>query len=175
MTVIRLKSGDILLHSPTRPTDSLHRDIESLGSVRHLVAPNPFHWSFVREWKALCPAARVWAAEGTRERWLVRLKGPAIDAEIADTPPADWAGDLETIMIRGRVFRELAFFHRATRTAILTDLIANLDPKTLPAWERSGVSGVGALGPEGKAPVYARVMYRMNGQDAGAAARRLPT
>lgn len=173
MTVIRLKSGSMLLHSPTRWSDLLQRDIETLGLVRHLVAPNPFHWNFVREWQKHRPEARVWAAQGTRERWIVRLRGPRIDGEIADTPVPDWADELDTIMIRGRVFREVAFFHRASRTAILTDLVANLDADKVPRWRRSGVSALGALAPEGTAPVYARMMYRMNRREAGAAARRL--
>ena len=173
MTVIRLKSGDMLLHSPTRRTDSLQHDIEALGLVRHLVAPNPFHWAFIREWKTHCPNARVWAAEGTGARRIVRQKVPKIDAEIADIPPADWAGELYLIMIRGRVFREVAFFHRSTRTAILTDLVVNLDPENVPRWRRFGVSALGALGPDGKAPAYARAMYRMNRREAGAAARQL--
>jgi hypothetical protein len=173
MTVIRLNSGDMLLHSPTRWTDLLQRDIENLGPVRHVVAPNPFHWSFVRAWQSYCPNAAVWAAEGTRKRLIVRLRGPRIDSEIAEVPPAEWAQELDVVMIRGRVFRELAFFHRATRTAILTDLVVNLDPEKVPRWRRSGVSAVGSLGPEGKAPVYARAMYRMNRREAGPAARRV--
>jgi hypothetical protein len=163
----------MLLHSPTRWTDLLQRDIENLGPVRHLVAPNPFHWNFGRMWQQHCPAARVWAAEGTRNRWIVRLRGPRIDAEIADAPPAEWGGELEMTLIRGRLFREVAFFHRATRTAILADLVVNLDPEKVPRWRRSGVSAIGSMAPEGRAPVYARVMYRMNRREAGPAARRI--
>ena len=173
MTVVRLRSGDMLLHSPTRWTDLLQRDVETLGPLRHVVMPNPFHWFYARAWQSHCPAARVWAAEGTRSRLIVRLRGPRIDAEIGDVPPADWTHDLEMVMIRGRVFREIAFFHRATRTAILTDLVVNLDPEKMPAWRRPGVSAVGSLAPEGRAPVYARIAYRMNAREAGAAARRL--
>ena len=173
MTVIRLNSGDILLHSPTRWTARLQREIETLGLLRHLVAPNPFHWSFIRGWQAHFPAARVWAAEGTRQRRMVRLRGPRFDAEISDVPPPDWSGELDLIMVRGLVFREAALFHHATRTAILTDLVVNLDPEKMPPCRRFGVSALGSLGPEGKAPVYARAMYRTNSREAGAAARRL--
>jgi hypothetical protein len=173
MTVIRLGSGEMLLHSPTRWTELLQGDIEQLGPVAHLIVPNPFHWCFTREWKNHCPAARVWACEGTRKRWVYRLNGPPIHGELADVLPADWEGELDMVIIRGRVFREIAFFHRATRSAVLTDLVVNLDPDKVLRRHRHGVSAVGVMAPEGRAPVYARIAYRMNSREACAAARRV--
>jgi hypothetical protein len=162
------------LHSPTRWTRALQHDIESIGPIRHLVAPNPFHWSFVREWKRHCPDAITSAVEGASRRWLVRLNGPTIDHAISDTPLADWSADFALVMVRGRsLFREVAFFHHPSRTAILTDLIVNLDAKKMAAWQRPGVAAVGALGPEGKIPVYARNDYRKNRDQAAAAVARL--
>jgi hypothetical protein len=174
MTVVRLNSGAMWLHSPTQWSEDLQRDVENLGPVRHLIAPNPFHWSFIRQWRAHCPNARVAAAEGTKNRWLVRMKGPAIDSEIADNPLPDWADDFDQLMVRGRFsFQEIVFFHRVSRTAILTDLVANLDPHKLATWQRPGVSAMGSLGPVGKAPWYARTAYRMNRPQSGSAAARV--
>ena len=45
MTVVRLGSGDVWLHSPTRYNAELRREIETLGPIRHLVAPNIAHWT----------------------------------------------------------------------------------------------------------------------------------
>jgi hypothetical protein len=101
------------------------------------------------------------------------MKGPQIHAELADVPPADWADELDMTIVRGRVFREIALFHRTTRTAVLTDLVVNLDPDKVLRRHRHGVSAVGASAPEGRAPVYARIAYRMNLREAGAAARRV--
>ena len=39
MTVIRLKNGDIWLHSPIKPSDNLLSEIKQLGEVKHLIAP----------------------------------------------------------------------------------------------------------------------------------------
>lgn len=174
MTVVRLQRGAMWLHSPTPWTESLQREIETLGPIRHLVVPNPFHWSFVRQWKERCPDALVAAAEGTSRRWLVRLKGPAIARTIADAALPDWAADFDQVIVRGRfLFREIAFFHRLSRTAILTDLIVNLERKKVAPWRRPGVAAVGSLGPAGQAPIYARVDYRMNRAQAAPAVARL--
>lgn len=174
MTVVRLNSGAMWLHSPTQWSEDLQRDVERMGPIRHLIAPNPFHWSFIREWKAHCPNARVAAAEGTKSRWLVRVNGPSIDSEIGDYPLPYWSHDFDQLMVYGRLlFREVVFFHRASRTAILTDLVVNLDAQKLATWQRPGVAAMGSLGPAGKAPWYARKAYRMNRTQAAAAVASL--
>jgi hypothetical protein len=174
MTVARLNNGVMWLHSPTKWSEGLQRNVERLGPIRHLIVPNPFHWSFVREWQAHCPDARVAAAERTKSRWIARWHGPTIDCEIGDGPHPDWSGDFDQVMVRGRfLFRETVFFHRASRTAILTDLVVNLDADKVPVWQRAGVSAVGSMGPRGKAPFYARMAYRMNRAQAAPAVARL--
>src|SRR3712207_1758820 len=75
MTVIRLKTGAMLLHSPTRFLPSLKDAIEGLGPIRHLVAPNLAHWSFLQDWQRHCPEALTWAAPGLRQRAPVKASG----------------------------------------------------------------------------------------------------
>ncbi|MDP9096425.1 MAG: DUF4336 domain-containing protein, partial [Pseudomonadota bacterium] len=58
MTVIRLASGGLLLHSPTRFSAGLRRALEEIGPIAHLVAPNSVHWMFVKAWQDAVPAAR---------------------------------------------------------------------------------------------------------------------
>lgn len=48
MTVIRLQSGGMWLYSPTRFDESLPREIEAIGPIQHLVAPNIAHWTFFK-------------------------------------------------------------------------------------------------------------------------------
>jgi hypothetical protein len=44
MTIIRLADGGLLLHSPTRFDFDLARELEKIGPIRYLVAPNSAHW-----------------------------------------------------------------------------------------------------------------------------------
>ena len=44
MTVVRLPSGDLWLHSPIAWSERLARSIANLGPVRRLIAPNAFHY-----------------------------------------------------------------------------------------------------------------------------------
>ena len=174
MTVFRLESGDLWLHSPIRFGAGLVGDLEKLGRIRHLVAPNIAHWSFVAEWQQHCPAALVWAAPNLRRRWQVRKAGLRIDRDLGEQPPHDWAADVDqTIVPGGFGFREGAFFHRTTRTLVLTDLIVNLEAQKLPSRTRAFARATGTLAPDGKAPVYLRLLVRMRRKEAAAAVSRM--
>ena len=81
MTVVRLSSGDILMHSPTRFDARLKAEIEAHGPIRHLVAPNIAHWSFLAEWQRQCEVifahGRWFERDGAAQlrrsfRWLLR-------------------------------------------------------------------------------------------------------
>ena len=121
-TVIRLRQGGLLLHSPGPLDDAVRAAIEKEGPVRALVAPNALHHLFLPENAAAFPGAGIWAAPGVREK-RKDLDGLV---ELGDTPPELWAGDLEQVAIEGVPrMRETAFFHPASRTLLLTDLVFN--------------------------------------------------
>lgn len=171
MTVIRLASGDLLLHSPTRHGKALQTALEALGPIRHLVAPSTVHWVFVKSWRAALPAAEVWAAPGLRERRQVRRSGLTVDYDLTDEAPASWAGQIDQIVVHGRFgFSEVAMFHRPTRTALLTDLVQNFEPHKLPWFLRPVGRLLGNLAPIGRAPAHLRALLGRRARDA---ARRI--
>ena len=45
MTVVRLGSGDLFLHSPIAYDAALSDELTSIGRVWHLVSPNQFHYA----------------------------------------------------------------------------------------------------------------------------------
>ncbi|MCB5176975.1 DUF4336 domain-containing protein [Microvirga lenta] len=161
MTVIRLNSGDMWLHSPTRFSPELQREIEAQGPIRHLVAPNVAHWTHVKDWQQACPGAVVTAAPGLRERPQVKSSGLRLDRDLGQTPPEEWADEIEQTVITGAAgFHEVAFFHRPTSTLILADLIQNLEPEKLPFGTRLFARLTGVQAPDGKAPAYLRLLVR---------------
>jgi hypothetical protein len=44
-----------------------------------------------------------------------------------EQPPAEWNEEIDQVLVPGGVFKEFVFFHRPSRTLILTDLIMNLE------------------------------------------------
>lgn len=122
-TVVRLASGGLLVHSPGPLDDGLRARIEACGRVVALVAPNRLHHLFLAEHATAWPDAAVWLAPGLREK-LPRLpSGEILDA----TAPAVWSGVLEQTVVGGAPrMGEVVFFHPASRTLLLADLVFNV-------------------------------------------------
>jgi hypothetical protein len=121
MTVARCASGGLLLHSPIAPTTELRAAVDALGPVESLVAPNRWHHLYIGAWMNAYPNARAFAAPGLeRKRRDIAFHG------VLDDAPGPWAPDLEHVPWRGApVMSEVVFFHRASRTLVLTDAAHN--------------------------------------------------
>lgn len=163
----------MLLHSPTRHLATTQRALEGLGSIAHVVAPNTVHWSYMKEWQEHLPGATYWAVPRLRKRPAVVKSGLRLDRDLPDGSDQSWQGGLDSILVQGFGIVEAGLFHQATRTLVLTDLVVNVEPEKLPAPLSLGAKLVGAAAPRGKAPIYARVAFKLGGAKASAAARRL--
>jgi hypothetical protein len=127
MTVIRLNSGALLLHSPCAIAPALAAEIVALGPVAHIVAPGNCHTLHIASAQAAFPDAKTWICPG------VETKRPKLkyDGILGDVAPPDWRGEIDQVLVRGtRIMREVAMFHRASRTLILVDLIENFTDAT---------------------------------------------
>jgi hypothetical protein len=173
MTVVRLAGRDLWLHSPTGYSDGLRQELERAGRIRHLVAPDIAHWSFLQDWQRACPDAVTWAAPGLRDRAQVRKAGIRLDRDLAEAAPPEWAGEIEQVVVRGKGFSEVDFFHSATRTLVLTDLVQNFEPDKLTLLARTAARVNGVLAPAGGTPLYLRWILRANRQQAKQSAQRL--
>ncbi|WP_458095852.1 DUF4336 domain-containing protein [Roseomonas sp. WA12] len=174
MTVIRLPDGGLLLHSPTRFSRGLLRELQAIGPIRHLVAPNIAHWTFVKDWQEAVPEAVSWAAPGLRDRAQVRRSGVRLDHDLGKTAPAEWGGVVETVLVPGGGgFHEAAMFHRSSRTLVVTDLVMSLEAKKVPVLLRPLVWLFGTMAPDSMPPPYLRAVVKWRQPEAAAAASRL--
>ena len=131
MAVIRLADGGLFVWSPVRLSDDLRAAVDRLGRVAHIVAPNSLHHLFLAEWQRAYPGARLYAAPGLRKK----RRDLAFDLELGDAPPADWAGEIDQVAMRGNLITtEIVFFHRASGTALFTDLLQQIAAERLSGW-----------------------------------------
>lgn len=174
MTIVRLGSGELWVHSPIRLTPELQRAVEAQGPIAHLVSPNFIHYAGIPQWAAAFPRAKCWAAPGVRERATKHGIDVRFDADLEDAPPADWSDDLDQLIFEGsKVVREVVFFHRSSRTAILTDLIENFELDRVASRWKWLIRLTGALHPDGKAPIDMRMTFLGGKNRARASLRRL--
>lgn len=126
MTVVRLPGGELLLHSPIPIDDALAAALDGLGPVTHLVAPSLYHHVFVSRALRRYPRAQVIAAPGLARK----RRDLPIAVELGAQPPPAWQGVVDHLVLGGAPrINEAVFFHRPSRTLIVTDLVFNVrDP-----------------------------------------------
>jgi len=123
MTVIGLADGGLFLHSPIRLSGGLRAELDKIGNVRAIVAPNKAHHLFVAEYAAAYPGARLYGAPGLPNK----RKDLVFFGLLGDEPRPEWKGVIEQCVVRGApLLNEAVFFHSATRTLVLTDLVFNV-------------------------------------------------
>lgn len=123
MTVVRLRGGDLLLHSPIAASEELVRAVQALGRVAYLVAPNRLHHLFVGEWLKACPDALAFVAPGLE----TKRSDLNIAGVLTDEAEPGWDGVVDQIVVNGFPFvNEVIFFHRPSKTLIATDLAFNI-------------------------------------------------
>ncbi len=125
MTVVELESGALWVHSPIALTPERVQAVTAHGPIEHLVAPCTFHHLYVDPWRGVAGGAQVWAAPGLQDRYPQRH----FDGELTDEAPAAWFGQIDQVVFRGsRVMVEVVFYHRRSRTLIVTDIVQNHEP-----------------------------------------------
>jgi hypothetical protein len=123
MTIIRLRDGSLFLHSPVHLDDETRKALDAIGTVRWVIAPSKVHHFFVGEYLAAYPEARAYAAPGL----AAKRKDLRLEAVLGDEAPAAWRGEIEQHLFCGNpAMSEIVFFHRASRTLLLTDLAFNV-------------------------------------------------
>ena len=60
MTVIRLANRELAVISPIQVSDAIVSQLGELGTVKHIIAPNLYHYLFAANFKTLCPKSPVW-------------------------------------------------------------------------------------------------------------------
>jgi hypothetical protein len=161
MAVIRLRNGDLFLHSPTHLTDQLAAEVAAQGSVRHLVSPNSLHYVSIAEWARAFPDAMAWASRNVRSRAANSAVTLHFDRDLGEEPAPDWVADIDQLIVHGsRAHEEVVFFHRSSKTLILTDLVENFERSHVSWWFQWVAWMGGVLDPHGGMPKDMRLTFR---------------
>lgn len=156
MTVVRLHDGGLWICSPIPLGAVAAGELDELGPVRHLVSPNKIHHLFLPEWKAAWPAAKLWASPGLARR----RRDLTFDGELGDEPPEAWADEIDQVVFHGSfAMEEVVFFHRPSRTAVVTDLVQRFDASGMSWWRRAIMRLDGLVGPDGSTPREWRLSF----------------
>ncbi|WP_425907435.1 DUF4336 domain-containing protein [Nitrobacter sp. TKz-YC02] len=158
MTIVRI-GGDLLFHSPTRLTPELRRIVEGLGRPRWVIGPNRIHYWWIPDWHIAFTDAEVYLAPRIREQAGSRID---FDCQALDRDRGyPWDSNVATLPVEGSYMTEVVFFHRRSRTLVVTDLIENFEPHKLNSVFMRWLTRLGcAQDPNGSMPRDMRATYR---------------
>lgn len=171
MTVVRLPDRRIWVHSPTALTDELHKAVNALGPVSFLISPNRLHTSWLATWKAQWPEA-VTIGVASESAW----NGTRIEygMDLGGNGTFPWQPAIGQCLVPGGSFSEAIFFHAASRTLILTDLVENFEMTRVTGfWMRLLLRISGPLDPNGTAPPDMRYTFRHHRPQLRAAVQQM--
>jgi hypothetical protein len=123
MTIVKLDSGDLIIHDPCEIDDLVKHELDTIGEVKYIVAPGSYHHLFVTEFQQKYPNAETFLCPG------LERKRPDIKFEwiLGNKPDHRWNDVLDQVVVQGTKFIwEVAFFHRPSKTLILVDLLENI-------------------------------------------------
>lgn len=126
MTIAALDEGGLALISPVPIDDALAEEIDALGAVRAVIAPNQMHHLYLLDALERYPDAGCFMAHGVEKKLGTRPPGAV---ELGDEPDPLWKGVLEQVFVGGiPILNEHVFYHPRSKSLILTDLCFHYDP-----------------------------------------------
>jgi hypothetical protein len=157
MTVVRL-GHDLFVHSPTPLVPALKAEIERIGRPRWIIGPNRIHYWWIPEWRAAFADSEVYLAPRIVEQAAGRID--------FDFHPLDheagypWDEAIATLPVAGSFMTEVEFFHRPTRTLLLTDLIENFEAHKMGSFVMRWLTRLGGVvAPDGQMPRDMRLTF----------------
>ncbi len=124
MSALTLASGRVALVSPIPIDEAMAAQIAALGEVSYLIAPNLLHHMYLGEAQRRYPNARVLAPRALRKK----RPDLRIDLTLEESLPEELTRAVDVRLVAGApALDEFVFFHRATRTLVVTDLVFNIE------------------------------------------------
>lgn len=127
MTIVKLSDNTLWILSPIKATKERIEAVKQLGKVSHIVAPSALHHIFLSEWKKEFPKAQTWASP----ELILKRKDLNFDQILKTNQKNNWIKDFEYTFFEGsKWLREAVFFHKKSKTLIITDIMQNHDPNS---------------------------------------------
>ena len=131
MTLICLVTGEIIVISPVQVDSDTINQLNAIGDVSYIIAPNLYHYLFVSNFKAIYPKAKLWVAPGLESK-----KSDLPIDKVISVDQGSILNEVEYLLFDGfRVFdlkgssllNECVFLHQKSRTLVLTDTAFHFD------------------------------------------------
>ncbi|EHK52650.1 hypothetical protein [Allomesorhizobium alhagi] len=96
------------------------------------------------------PDTITWASPRVRQRARARHVDVDFKRDLEASPPEEWRREIDQVLFPGGYFKEFIFFHKASRTLILTDAIINIELAKISEPWRTATKLTGMYHPRGQ-------------------------
>ncbi len=122
MTVVRLASGELVVHNPIALDARAMAELDAIGRVAHIVVPNGWHRLDLRAFRARYPMAQVLAPSGSRK------KVAEVEPSVADLTalPADASVSLTVVDGTGGMEAVMAVTSHGGISVVFADAVFNM-------------------------------------------------
>ncbi|MFK8033669.1 MAG: DUF4336 domain-containing protein [Hyphomicrobiales bacterium] len=152
MAVIKLQNGDLFIWSPIAFTSDLGSEVNTLGNVAHIIAPNSLHHLSIPDWQNAYPNAAPKLQD--------KRKDIVFDEDLGNTPNSPWAGEIDQVVFEGnQITTEIVFFHRQSGTILFVDLLQQFPKNWFSGWRKIVARLDKMLAPEPSVPRKFRLAF----------------
>lgn len=119
MTVVKNENNDLWVHSPININQDTVNQLQKMGNVHSIISPNLLHHLHLAKFIKYFPNIPVYGVDGIEKKQK--------DVSFQLLPINLWGADIKSIRIEGMPsIKETVFFHQASKTLIVTDLVFNV-------------------------------------------------
>ncbi|MGH7799573.1 MAG: DUF4336 domain-containing protein [Thermodesulfobacteriota bacterium] len=119
MTVIRLKHGELFVHSPIALSTTIRDSVDIIGKPKFIIAPNTMHHLFLKQFYNEFSDTELYIVPKLRKK----LNDLPLAKDLVDGLDYPWNNEIKQHHVKGiPKLEKVVFFHSQTKTLILTDL-----------------------------------------------------
>jgi len=129
MSAIKLTNGDLVLYNPTVLDAETKAKLDSLGTVKYIVAPNLVHHTFIDPYPAAYPGVKLIGPEGISDKkkmQFIEIKDAKEGSQSEYNAQIGWGSDVEFQYFPDFAQKEIMLYHRPTHTLFVADMLWNL-------------------------------------------------
>jgi len=128
-TAIKLNDGSVWLFASTKADEETLTKIKEIGPVKYIIAPDVLHYLNIKDFSQAFPEAQVIGVTGLEAKVSKEVTWAGLYGKDPEGTLYGFEDEISAQYFSGFENKDVAFYHKASKTVIEADLLFNLPPK----------------------------------------------